>query len=127
MLAWALGCVLAAPPSTAAAPPSAEPVTAEVFAVVFRTGPSWDKSKSPGEQAFFADHSKNLRDLRAEGRLILGGRFSDQGLVLLRAATLEEARGLVARDSSVKNGVFQAEVHPFRAFLPGCVGTEPGH
>jgi uncharacterized protein YciI len=95
-----------------------------VFALVFRTGPAWDKSKAPGEQAFFADHSKNLRDLRAEGRLLLGGRFSDQGLVLVRAASADEARALVDRDPSVKNGTFQAEVHPFYAFMPGCVGAE---
>jgi hypothetical protein len=68
--------------------------------------------------------AQSSRDLRAEGRLLLGGRFSDLGLVLARAASAEEARALVDRDPSVKNGTFQAEVHPFRAFMPGCVGTE---
>lgn len=116
---FVLACAAAAPQ---AAPPGKP--AGEVYALVFRTGPAWDKAKAPGEQPYFADHSKNLRDLHAEGRLVLGGRYSDVGLVLVRAATLEEARALVDRDPSVKNGTFQAEVHPFRAFMPGCVGTE---
>ena len=112
---WAALCALAAQP-----PPPA----GDVFALVFRTGPAWDQSKAPSEQPFFAGHSKNLRELRAEGRILLGGRFSDLGLVLVRAASAGEARALVDRDPSVKNGTFLAEVHPFHAFMPGCVGTE---
>ncbi len=115
-----LACAIAEPQAA----PAPEKPAGEVYALVFRTGPAWDKAKAPGEQPFYADHSKNLRDLRAEGRLVMGGRFSDVGLVLVRAATLDDARALVDRDPSVKNGTFQAEVHPFRAFMPGCVGTE---
>jgi uncharacterized protein YciI len=54
----------------------------------------------------------------------MGARFSDLGLVLVRAASVEDARALVDRDPSVANGTFQVEVHPFQAFMPGCVGTE---
>ena len=114
----ALACALSAPDATPAAS-----APRGVFALVFRTGAAWDQAKAPHEQAFFADHSKNLRDLRAEGRLLLGGRFSDMGLVLVQAASLDEARALVDRDPSVRNGTFRAEVHPFSAFMPGCVGA----
>jgi uncharacterized protein YciI len=123
LAAWALACALAAQ----AAPPSAAPASpagGAVFALVFRTGPAWDKSKAPGQQPFFAEHSKNLRDLRAEGRLVMGARFSDLGLVLVRAASVEDARALVDRDPSVTNRTFEVEVHPFHAFMPGCVGPE---
>jgi len=116
----ALACAFADPQAT---PPPKAPVN-DVFAIVFRTGPAWDKSKPPNEQPFFADHSKNLRDLKAQGRILVGGRFSDQGLVLVRAASALEARELVERDPSVKNGTFQAEVHPFYPFMPGCVGMD---
>ena len=127
ILTLVVACALSGQSSTPAAPPPSPSATGDVYALVFRTGPSWDKAKTPTEQPFFADHSKNLRDMRAEGRLLLGGRFSDQGLVLVRAASLDEARSLVDRDPSVKNGTFQAEVHLFRAFMPGCVGPEPQH
>lgn len=116
-----LACAVSA---QAATPPPAKAPVNDVFALVFRTGPAWDKTKAPNDQPFFADHSKNLRDLRAEGRLLLGGRYSDMGLVLVRAGSAQEARALVDRDPSVKHGTFEAEVHPFYPFMPGCVGME---
>ena len=129
---FALTCAVAGqagpPPSSSDAPKAASgasrPWGPGIFAIVFRTGPAWDPAKRPVEQPYFAEHSHNLRNLRLEGRLLLGGRFSDQGLVLVRASTQEEAQAMVDRDPSVANGTFRAEVHPFSAFQPGCVGTE---
>jgi uncharacterized protein YciI len=114
-----LACALADPQGSAPANKTAD---APVFAIVFRTGPAWDAAKPPGEQPFFADHSKNLRALREEGRILIGGRFSDQGLVLVQAASQEEAQGFVDRDPSVTHGTFRAEVHRFAPFMTGCVG-----
>ena len=91
------------------------------FAVTFRTGPAWDKARPPNEQKHFGDHSANLRKLRQEGRILLGGRFGDVGLVLLRAASDEEARALVAADPSVAAGVFVADIQPWSTFMAGTV------
>jgi uncharacterized protein YciI len=102
------------------APPGA-PVL-KTFAVEFRTGPGWDKAKPPGEQKHFADHSANLRKLRQEGRIVLGARYGEVGLVLLRAADEAEARALLAADPSLAAGVFTAQIHPFSAFMGGTVG-----
>jgi uncharacterized protein YciI len=120
MLLLALAC--AAAQAAPAAPPKA-PVN-DTFAATFRTGPAWDQAKAPQDQAHFAAHSQNLRALRAEGRLLLGGRYGALGLVVLRAASLDEARSLVERDPSVKGGTFAVAVEPFHAFMPGCVGEE---
>ena len=109
------------PASSVPASPAAVPAPARTFALVFRAGPAWDKAKSPGQQLHFADHSANIRRLREEGRLQLGGRFSDVGLLLVKAADEAEARSLVDRDPSVKAGVFTAEAHPFATFAEGCV------
>ena len=103
------------------AAPEPSPAPAKLFAVVFRTGPAWDAAKPPGEQTHFKDHSANIARLKAEGRLVVGGRFADVGLLLLRAATREEAQSLVDRDPSVAAGVFKAEVHPWSTFAAGCV------
>jgi uncharacterized protein YciI len=103
--------------------PSARPAPAKrTFALVFRTGPSWDKAKAPGAQAHFADHSANIRKLREEGRLLVGGRFSDQGLLIVEAQDEAEARTFVDRDPSVRAGTFMAEVHAWSTFAEGCVG-----
>jgi uncharacterized protein YciI len=121
MLLVALTCAVAQG-APATAPPKA-PVN-DTFAATFRTGPAWDPAKPPQDQAAFAAHSQNLRALRNEGRLLLGGRYGELGLVVLRAANVEEARALVARDPSVKAGTFAVDVQPFYPFMPGCVGQE---
>jgi uncharacterized protein YciI len=103
------------------ATPSPSPAAQKVFAVVFRTGPAWDAAKPPAEQKFFKDHSQNIGRLKADGNLVLGGRFSDMGLVLVKASSLEDARALVDRDPSVAAGVFKADVHPWSTFHAGCL------
>jgi len=100
--------------------PAGAPVL-RTFAVSFRTGPAWDKAKPPNEQKNFGDHSANLRKLRQEGRIVLGGRFGDVGLILLRAASDEEALALVAADPSVAAGVFVADIQPWSTFMAGTV------
>jgi uncharacterized protein YciI len=92
-----------------------------VFAVTFRTGPAWDPAKKPQDQLHFRDHSENIRRLKTEERLIVGGRFSDVGLLLLRAESEKEARALVERDPTVQAGVFKAEIHPWSTFAYGCL------
>ena len=117
-----LFCAEAAAQEPVPSTPSASPAPAKrTFALVFRTGPAWDKAKAPGAQAHFADHSANIRRLREEGRLLVGGRFSDLGLLLVEAADAAEARTFVDRDASVRAGVFAAEVHPWSTFAEGCV------
>jgi len=120
-LLLALTCAVAQ--ASAPAPPSKAPAN-ETFAATFRTGPAWDAAKAPPDQPHFAAHSQNLRALRAEGRLLLGGRYGALCLVVLRAASLDEARALVERDPSVKAGTFAVDVQPFYPFMPGCVGEE---
>jgi uncharacterized protein YciI len=93
----------------------------KTFAVVFRTGPAWDSSKPPPRQKHFQAHSANIAALKTEGRLLLGGRFSDLGLILVRAADEAEARALVTRDPAVAEGTFTAEVHEWRTFAAGCL------
>jgi uncharacterized protein YciI len=120
MMPLALACAFAQ--AAPAAPPKARPV--DTFAATFRTGPAWDSARPPADQPHFADHSRNLRALRDEGRVLLGGRHGALGLVILRASSLEEARSFVERDPAVKAGTFAVEVEPFYPFMPGCVGQE---
>jgi uncharacterized protein YciI len=126
-LAMVLVLVLAAfggssPGNAGQDPPAAGQKT---FAVVFRTGPAWDSSKPPGEQKSFKDHSANIAALKTEGRLVLGGRYSDVGLILVRAADEAEARALITRDPAVAGGTFTAEVHAWRTFAAGCLEPAP--
>jgi hypothetical protein len=96
-------------------------VSDTVYAVTIRTGPAWDQSKPPTEQLHFRTHSQNLFRLREEGKIVLGGRFGDVGLILVRAANEAEARQLFAADSSLVRGVFQAEFKVWRTIFDGTV------
>jgi hypothetical protein len=92
-----------------------------LFAVMFRTGPKWDPAKPPGEQAFFKEHSANLARLRKSGRIALGARYADVGLIVVPAASEAEVRNEIARDPGVANGTFVYELHPFAVFYDGCL------
>jgi len=89
-----------------------------LYALRFTTGPAWDASKPAQEQKFFAEHSAGLARLRREGVVALGGRFADTGLIVVRAASAEEARALVAGDPSVGAGVFKVAVDEMWLFYP---------
>jgi uncharacterized protein YciI len=108
-----------APTPTQSAPPS------PLFAAVFTTGPKWDAAKPPGEQPFFRDHSANLAKLRAAGRIVMGARYAEVGLVVVSAANETEARTLFDADPSIAAGTFALNVHRFSVFYPGTVGTPP--
>jgi len=118
--ALSMGAASAQAPATPApAPPS------PLFAAVFTTGPKWDAAKAPGEQPFFKDHSANLAKLRAAGRIVMGARYGEVGLVVVSAASETEARSLFEADPSIAAGTFALNVHRFSVFYPGMVGTPP--
>jgi uncharacterized protein YciI len=115
-------------PASAQTPPAdGQPsaVPANLFAIEFRTGVKWDAAKEAHEQAYFREHSANLRRLRDSGALLLGARYADKGLVIVAAESEARARALVDVDPSVQNQVFAYALHPFHVFYPGCVQT-PG-
>jgi uncharacterized protein YciI len=122
------GALLFAAPVVAQAPAAAPAATAPalpLFAVEIKVGPKWDAGKPPQEQAFFREHSAHLRRLREAGSLVMGARYSDKGLVILAAASLEQARALMAEDPSIGAGTFAIEVHPFAVFYSGTVQAPP--
>lgn len=118
-----LAPALAQAQSEAAAPATTEALS--LFAIEFKTGPNWDASKPPQEQAHFQAHSANLKRLRENGSLLLGARYADKGLIVLKAGSLEEARAMIEVDPSIETGTFVFEAHPFNVFYPGDVQRPP--
>lgn len=107
----------------AAQPPSAPP---KLFSITFTKGPKWDAAKPPPEQAFMKEHSANLFRLRSEGRLVLGGRFGEYGLIVLRLPDAAAVQAELAKDPSVANGTFAAAVDPFYPIFHGSTSAPPG-
>ena len=92
-----------------------------LFAVEIRVGPNWDTAKAPGEQAFFKEHSANLKRLRDDGHIVMGARYSDIGLIVIAASSDDAVRSMMQKDPSIAAGTFVFEVHEFRVFYPGFV------
>ena len=109
-------CAVALPATAQSAqPPAAE----SLFAIHFTTGAAWDAAKPPPEQKFFKEHSANLQRLRREGRLLIGARYADKGLIVVRAADETAVRRLLAGDPSLEAGVFSAQIDRFQPFMHG--------
>ena len=128
----ALALLVAATAAGAQAPPAgAGPAAAAAattatrqYLVVFSLGPAWDKSRPPPEQPRFADHGRNLKRLRDAGAIVLGARYADKGMLVLRAESEAAARAEIENDPGVQAGIFTFELNELRAFYPGFVGNQ---
>ena len=130
VFAAALLCVAASlaaaqPASAPAAPPAAPATALLLFAVEIKTGSAWDSSKAAQDQPHFREHSANLRKLREQGLLLLGARYSDKGLIVLEAASADEAHALMRQDALIQARVFGYELHSMNVFYGGAVEPPP--
>jgi hypothetical protein len=116
-----LGAFGASTAAAQTAPPAPSDPAANLYAVEIRTGANWDAAKPAHEQAHFREHSANLKRLRDQGHLVLGARYSDKGLLVLRAASDQDAHAMLADDPSIRAKVFGYELHPFNVFYGGSV------
>ena len=92
-----------------------------LFIVTFSTGPAWTAGKPPAEQPEFAAHGANLQRLRREGRIALGGRYADKGMIVARFPSEAAARQELAADPGVKAGTFTFEMAELPPFFEGCL------
>jgi uncharacterized protein YciI len=108
--------------SLAFAQDHSNPAATTGYYIAFYTpGSAWSKSKPANEQKYFTEHSNHLNELRRKNKIDIGGRYSNNMLLLLRAKSEAEARSLVEDDPAVKTKLFKVEVHPFNPFYNGCV------
>lgn len=96
---------------------------AKLYAVELKTGPQWDANKPAHEQSKFREHSANLKAIRDQGRLVLGARYADKGLIIVESATEQEARALFEQDASIAEGVFAYTIFEFNVFYSGTLNA----
>lgn len=97
-----------------------EPVDAH-FIALYTLGESWDTEKQPSEQIYFKEHSGFLSKLRKEKQIILGARYSDTGMIVLKANNLEAAETILHQDIALQKKLFNVVVYPFNTFYKGCI------
>jgi hypothetical protein len=106
------------PAQTLTQQPAAEK---QYFIAIFSRGPPWDNAKEATEQIGFKEHSENIRRLRTEKRIAIGGRYGDKGMVIVEAKDEADARSLFATDMMVAKKTFDLELHQFRPFYKGTI------
>lgn len=84
------------------------------------------KGATPEEDAIVDEHFEYLKDLLAQGALILAGRTINSdptgfGIVIFKAGSLPEAISIMENDPAVKKGVMQSDLFPYRVALMGKV------
>jgi len=101
----------------------------------YRIQPTRNGMLADGPTADEADvigrHFEYLRELTAEGRVLLAGRTltadeSSFGIVVFEASSEAEAREMVAADPAVRHGVMRAQLWPFRVALWSERGPQRG-
>lgn len=92
-----------------------------LFIVTYTTGPAWVSDKSPGDQAYFKEHSGNLSAWRKEGIIKFGARYADKGIIFITAKSMQAARERIDGDPGVANGLFRADIQKLQPFYYGCV------
>jgi len=92
-----------------------------LFIVTYSLGDAWDQSKGPGEQPYFKEHGARLGQLRKDGVIKFGARYSDKGMIVIAAPTFVKAKEIVTADVAVQNKLFVADVQKLNIFYDGCL------
>lgn len=92
-----------------------------LYIVTYTTGSTWDNAKNAGEQIHFKEHSMNLSSWRKSGIIKFGARYADKGIIVITAATMQEAASLITSDPAVRNKLFSADIQKLNVFYDGCI------
>lgn len=93
----------------------------EYFVVLYTLGENWDTTKQAHEQLYFEEHSLYLSELRKSKKISIGGRYSDTGMIVLKAKDENEAKTIITKDTAIQNKMLKTEIFPFAPFYKGCI------
>lgn len=116
-LVLSLGLTVLAPGRLAAQAPAETPPP--LWAVRLTVGPAWDAARAPNDQTGMREHSANIARMRAEGVLVVGARFGELGLLVLRVPDEEAVRTQLAPDPAIQGGVFEVRIDRWSGFAHG--------
>jgi len=81
------------------------------FVIISTAGPNRDPSKGTREQPLWDEHAAFIDQLVAEGFVLMGGPFVDDGgaMLIVNAAEEKAVREKLANDPWMKHGVLKLE------------------
>ncbi|MCD6065947.1 MAG: hypothetical protein K0S33_773 [Bacteroidetes bacterium] len=87
------------------------------FVVLYTISAGWDTTKQFHEQVFAAEHSDYLSKLRKEKTIVMGARYSDTGMIIIKAKNETEAREITGKDPAIQNNLFKTQVFFLNRFM----------
>lgn len=125
LLAAGVACALAHPVAAQSSPSSQAPAPPAMKTWFVRLIPprtTFMQDMTESEQKLMQEHFVYLKDLYAKGVLIFGGPVLEPkgvyGVLVLEAASEDEAHALASADPSVKSGMNRIEVAEMRVAFP---------
>lgn len=91
-----------------------------LFVVISEAGPRRDRSIPTRQQPWWDEHADFIDALVAEGFIVFGGPFPDEGgaMLVVRANNEDELRARLAADPWYVNGILQlVAVHRWEIFI----------
>jgi len=81
------------------------------FVVISSAGPKRDRSKGTREQPLWDEHAAFIDQLVAEGFILMGGPFVDEGgsMLIVNADDKNEVRDIFRNDPWITHGVLKLE------------------
>lgn len=92
--------------------------TLKQFIVHIETGEKWDDALPPMGQEQFDEHSANMNQLRKQGTILFGARYSEFGLLVIQTESLQSAIEILEADPGVAAGIFKFRIEPISIFYP---------
>ncbi|KAA3632834.1 MAG: hypothetical protein DWP97_10315 [Calditrichaeota bacterium] len=96
----------------------------KLFSVELSLGKYWDTTKEAYLQTGFQEHVANMKKLRTEGKLIIGARYGDLGMLIIKADSIAEVFTIMQNDPMVADSLFNADIQQFNTFYDGCTLSE---
>ena len=95
-----------------------------LFIFIYRQGPAWKVGAPMREQPAMGPHGAYMKRLFEAGQSFAAGPTTDApgGIVIVRAASLDEAAAMMARDPALTSGMFIGELH---AWTPAFRSDQP--
>ena len=95
----------------------------QFFVLLHSPGPGWQAGVSFREQPKIVEHVRYMGGFMGTGQLALGGPFLDNsgGMMILRAASIDEAQKIADADPCVKSGLLKVAVREWRVVFANWV------
>lgn len=99
--------------------------TSRYFIVHYTTGNKWNKKLDFEKQPYSGSHSKFLSSLKKNGTIIFGMRYSDKGMICIKAKDIASAKTIINADTAVMKELFKTDIQEADVFYDGCLIAEP--